>query len=262
VAARVTRHVHTVDVAGIVFQLSCSYPKPGFWARRQPAFISRRRPDVRVRIEYDEGFVRRTAHTVGETVADAATVRRHGGGLRVSTGYYRANVDISRGRVAVRMAPGFDVAGLMRTLSALWLAERGALLVRAACFGPADFATLACGLPGRAMPSPAATGWFAVAPGEGGVEVRPTPFLDHAPGSIRACRATTLWLPGSTDEPAIGAVPALRALFPWIWQTDRRRGAVERTLDLAARSVTALVCRRIDVTNGRANPASLEAMVG
>jgi len=53
-------------------------------------------------------------------------------------------------------------------------------------------------------------------------------------------------------------VPALRALFPWIWQADRRRGAIERTLDLAARSVTALVCRRIDVTN----PAPLEAVVG
>ena len=253
-----TRHVHTVDVAGIVFRLSCSYPKPGFWARRQPAFISGRRADVRVRIEYDEGFACGTARTVGETMADAARVRRHGRCVRVSTGYYRADVDISRGRVTVRMAPGFDIAGLMRTLSALWLAERGALRVRAACFGPAASATLACGLPDPAIPSSAAIGWFAVAPGEGGVEVRPTPFLDRPAVSIRACRATTLWLPGSADEPAIGPVPALRALFPWIWQADRRRGAIERTLDLAARSVTALVCRRIDVTN----PAPLEAVVG
>lgn len=253
-----TRHVHTVDVAGIVFQLSCSYPKPGFWARRHPAFISRRRPDVRVRIEYDEGFARRTGRTVGETIADAASVRRHGRGLRVSTGYYRADVDVSGGRVAVRMAAGFDVAGLMRTLSALWLAERGALLIRAACFGPAASAILACGLPDRAAPSSAAIGWFAVAPGDGGVEVRPTPFLDHSTVSLRACRATTLWLPGSADEPAIGAAPALRAMFPSIWQADRRRGAVERTLDLAARLATALVCRRVDVTN----PAPLEAVVG
>lgn len=253
-----TRHVHTVDVAGIVFRLSCSYPKPGFWARRHPAFVSGHRPDVRVRIEYDEGFSRRGAQTVGDTMADAASVRRHGRRLRVSTGYYRADVDISRGRVAVRMAPGFDVAGLMRTLSALWLAERGALLVRAACFGPVGSATLACGFPDRATPSSAAIGWFAVAPGEGGVEVRPTPFLDHPAVSIRACRATTLWLPGSADEPAIGPVPALRALFPSIWQADRRRGAVERTLDLAARSVTALVSRRIHVTT----PVPLEALVG
>jgi hypothetical protein len=47
-------------------------------------------------------------------------------------------------------------------------------------------------------------------------------------------------------------------LLPTIWQTDRRRPSVERTLDLATRVVMALQCRRIDVTR----PAREEAAVG
>ena len=74
VAAGVTRHTDKVDVAGIVFQLSCPFPKPGFWARNHPAFITRRRPDVTVRIDYEERDGRHVWRSVGDTVADAATV--------------------------------------------------------------------------------------------------------------------------------------------------------------------------------------------
>ena len=260
VAARVTRHTDTVDIAGVAFQLSCRFPKPSFWARSHPEFITGRRPDVAVRLDYEEDFERRTGRPLGDTVADAAGVRRRGRTLLVSTGYYRATVDVQRGRVTVRVAAGFAVAGLMRTLAALWLAERETLLLHAACFGPGASATLACGLPTWATPSSATAGWYAVTPRPDGVTVRPTPFLD-SDGPLRATgsRATTLWLPGAaTETRPMGAALALRALLPSIWQADRRRAAVERTLDLATRVVTTLRCREVGVTSS----ARAEALVG
>jgi hypothetical protein len=259
VAGRVTRHTDTVDVAGVVFQLSCRFPKPSFWARRRPEFITSRRPDVVVRIEYAEDFRRRTGRAVADTVADAADVRRRGRQLLVSTGYYRAAVDLRRGRVAVQIAAGFDVAGMMRTLAALWLLERGTVLLHAACFGPAGAATLACGA-FSAMPSSTAAGWLAVMPRPDAVSVRPTPFLDgEEPLCSSGWRATTLWLSGA--EPpnrSVGAATALRTLLPSIWQADRRRAAVERTLDLAVRVVTTLQCREV----GPTGDALEEALVG
>jgi len=243
----VTRHTDTVDIAGIAFRLSCPFPKPGFWARRRPEFITPNRPDVIVRIDYDERFARRGV--VADTVADAAAVSRRGQGLLVSTGYYRATVDVPRGRAAVRIAAGFDVASLMRTLAALWLAECGTVLLRAACFGAGESATLACGLPDWTTPPSATRGWLAVAPRRGRVEVRPTPFLDHAGDPRERWRAADLWMPGPVDEPSIGGAWALRALLPSIWQSDRRRPAVERTLDLATRVATSLRCRAIAAAN-------------
>jgi hypothetical protein len=242
----VTRHTETVDVAGVVFRLSCRYPKPSFWARRHPEFISRRHPDVTVEIDYDEDW--RRTRPMGDTVSDAADVRRRGRRLLVvSTGYYRAEADVERGRVSVRIAAGFEVSGLMRTLAALFLLERGAVLLDAACFGSAASATLACRMHAGAVPSPAVAGWLAVTALANEVRVRPTPFVERGvPLRSRAWRATTLWLPGSAPAPrAMGAPAALRALLPAIWQADRRRAAVERTLDLATRIVTALECREV-----------------
>jgi len=252
VAARVTLHTDRVDVAGIVFELSCPFPKPGFWARHQPAFISRRRPDITVRIDYEERLERRPWRSIGDTVADAPTVRRRGRQLVVSTGYYRASVDVSRGRAAVRIAAGFDVAALMRTLAALWLAERATLLLRAACVESGVAATLACGLPSSVLVPSASVGWLAVTSGDDDVLVRPTPFLDR-PGSLRARgrRVTALWLPGSREGHPPGSAEALRTLLPSIWQADRRRASVERTLDLATRIVTTLPCRGIAATDRR-----------
>ena len=257
VAAGVTRHTDKVDVAGVVFQLSCPFPKPGFWARNHPAFITRRRPDVTVRIDYEERDGRHVWRSVGDTVADAATVSRRDRHLHVSTGYYRAVVDVPRGRVIVKMAAGFDVAGLMRTLTTLWLAERETLLVHAACFGPTESATLACGPPAWAMPSSATAGWFAVRPRADHVDVRTTPFLvGDGPPPANGWRATTLGLPGGKEP--MSAAEALRALLPSIWQADRRRPAVERTLDLATRVVTALHCREL----GAPDPATEGVAVG
>jgi hypothetical protein len=245
VAAGVTRHTDSVDVAGVVFQLSCRFPKPGFWARNHPEFITRRRPDVTVRIDYEERGAGHAWRSTGDTVVDAATVRCRGRNLCVSTGYYRAAVDVPGGRVTVKMAAGFEVAGLMRTLAALWLAERETLLVSAACFGPAEAATLACGRPGRAIPASAVGGWLAVTPRPGRVDVRATPFLaGDGPPPANGWRATTLGVSGATEP--MSAAAALRALLPAIWQADRRRPAVERTLDLATRVVTALHCRELD----------------
>lgn len=248
VAAGVRRHTDKVDVAGIVFQLSCPFPKPGFWARNHPAFITCRRPDVTVRIDYEERDGRHGWRSVGDTVADAATVSRRGRNLRVSTGYYRAVVDVPGGRVTVKIAAGFDVAGLMRTLTALWLAECETLLVQAACFGPTESATLICGLPAWAIPSSATAGWFAVRPTADHVAVLVTPFLvGDGPRPANGWRATTLGLPGG-QEP-LSAAEAVRALLPSIWQADRRRPAVERTLDLATRVVAVLRCRGLDASN-------------
>jgi hypothetical protein len=263
----VTRHVDTVDVAGIAFQLSCRFPKPSFWARRHPEFITRRRPDVVVQIEYDR-FRYGAGSPTDDTVAEAADVRRHGRGVVVSTGYYRAAVDARRGRVDVRMAAFFDVAGLMRTLAAFWLLERETLLIRGACFGPRVATTLACGSSDRAVPSSALAGWFAVTPHADAARVEPTPFVDgDGPLHAGARRATALWLPGApAGTPRTGHAEsrrtspamALRALLPSVWQADRRRPAVERTLDLATRVVTALRCSE----SGTTNHAREEARVG
>ncbi|HKQ62218.1 MAG TPA: hypothetical protein VJS92_13085 [Candidatus Polarisedimenticolaceae bacterium] len=197
---------------------------------------------------------------MGDTVSDAADVRRDGRCLLVSTGYYRGVVDVERGRASVRIAAGFEVSGLMRTLAALWLLERGTLLLNAACFGSAASATLACQLDAGLVPSSAVAGWLAVTSLANEVRVKSTPFVERdARPRSRAWRATTLWLPGSAAVPrSIGAAPALRALLPAIWQADRRRAAVERTLDFATRIVTALECREVGVIG---EPAE-EALVG
>jgi hypothetical protein len=262
VAAHVTGHVDTIEIAGIAFRISCRFPKPGFWARRHPQFLTDRAPDVRVRFEYDEAFRRRAA---GDTVADAPGMRRRGRALVASTGYYRALVDVAGGRAAVRMAAGFDVAACMRTLAALWLLERETLLLRGQCFGPPDAAALACGFSGGVPPASASAagpeGWLAVTPRADGVAARVTPFLveERRVSASHAWRVSTLWMPGDAGgERPIGLARALRALLPSVWQADRRRAAVERTLDFATRIAMDLECREI----GTAVPAPVEAIGG
>jgi hypothetical protein len=113
-AARLSRYVDTVDVAGVAFRLVCRYPKPRGWARDRPEFLTTRRPDVTVLITYDDNFRRKARRPAGEeTVADAPSVRRQGRRLLVTTGYYRATVDVRRGRAAVRIAGGFGVGNLV-----------------------------------------------------------------------------------------------------------------------------------------------------
>lgn len=254
VAAIVTRHVDTVDVAGIAFQISCRYPKPGFWARSRPEFLTARAPDVIVAITYDDDFRRRARRPAGEdTVSDAPCVRRRGRVLLLTAAYYRATADLQRGRVAVRMASGFAVANLMRTLAALWLLERDTVLLRAVRLGR-DGATLACGIPEEALGAArgaAVAGYLAVTPGPEGVATRLTPFLE-GDGPLPARRdgcARMLWVPGGAGGPrrAASVARAVGVLLPAIWQADRRRAALVRTLDLATRIVTALRCDEICV---------------
>lgn len=215
-AARLSHYVDTVDVAGLAFRLVCAYPKPRFWARRRPEFLTSRHPDVTVAITYDEDFRRRTGRPAdGETVDDTPRVRRHGRRLLVTTGYYRAAVDLRRGRASVRIAAGFDVGHLMRTLAALWFLERDTLLLRAG------------------------SGYVAVTPRPGGTITRLTPFQhgnEPRPGSGGAGRAETLAISAERDEQVnrAGDAQALASLLPAIWQADRRRAAVVRTVDLAS----------------------------
>ena len=253
VAPGVTRYVDTVDVAGIVFRVSCRYPKPGFWARSRPEFLTARAPDVLVVITYDDDFRRRARLPDNQdTFSDAPSVRRHGCALLLTTRYYRATADLERGRVAVRMAAGFGIGNLMRTLAALWLLERGTVLLHAVRLGR-DGATLACGVPVAALGEAhraAVAGYLAVTPGAGGVTTRLTPFLQGdgpVPAHRESC-ARTLWVPGKAG-PAGGTARAIGVLLPAIWQADRRRAAVERTLDLATRIVSVLRCHEIDVAH-------------
>ena len=248
VATIVTRHVDTVDVAGIAFRISCRFPKPGFWARSRPEFLTSGAPDVLVAMTYDDDFPRRA----GDTASDAPRVQRHGRALLLTTAYYRATVDLGRGHAAVRIAAGFGVANLMRTLAALWLLERGTLLLRAVRLGR-DGATLACGIPEEALGAArgaAVAGYLAVTPGPDGVTACLTPFLegDGPLPTRRQAYARTLWVPteGGPTEP-VTAARVVGALLPAVWQTDRRRATLVRTLDLAARTVAALRCRQIGV---------------
>ena len=207
-AARLSPYVDTVDVAGVAFRLECRYPKPRFWARDHPEFLTTRRPDVTVAITYDDDFRRRARRPAGEeTIDDAPRVRRHGRRLLVTTGYYRATVDLRRGRAAVRIAGGFGVANLMRTLSALWLLERDTLLLRSGT-----------------------AGYVAVAPRTNGMTTRLTPFVGHDRPRPERIRPGTQALPIAPD---FGCARALAALLPTVWQADRRRAAVARTVDLA-----------------------------
>jgi len=265
-AARLTHYADTVDVAGVAFRVVCRYPKPRFWARSRPEFLTARRPDVTVAITYDEDFRRRARRPAGEeTVDDAPRVRRRGRGLLVTTGYYRAAVDVPRGRVAVRIAGGFGVANLMRTLSALWLLERDTLLLHATRLDRAG-SVVVSGAGAEASrtttTSPAeVAGYVAVTPGTEGLTTRLTPFVDQGwplPVSRRV-HTTAFWISRDDDEPAraLGGVQALATLLRAVWQADRRRAALARTLELAARIVTAPECRLVGAGVPRADGSAV-----
>lgn len=258
-AARLTHYADTVDVAGVAFRVVCRYPKPRFWARGRPEFLTSRRPDVTVAIAYDEDFRRRARRPADEeTVDDTPRVRRRGRRLLVTTGYYHATVDVGRGRAAVRMAGGFGVANLMRTLSALWLLEQGTLLLRAMRLGDGSAPVLLvcpAETDGAPAPSTDATGYVAVSPTANGLTAQPTPFVEHdGPLPVpRPPRAITLWISRRDAGPArsSGAAQALATLLPAVWQADRRRAALARTLELAARIVTTPACRVVDAGSSR-----------
>ena len=247
-AAAVTGYVDTIDVAGLAFRLSCRYPKPRAWARSRPEFLTRRAPDVDVTITYDDDFRRRARLPAGQdTFPDAPRVRGVAGTLRLTTAYYRAMADLGRGRVTVRMASGFGVANLMRTLAALWLGERDALLLRGVRVG-GDDAILACGLGPEVSgvtDGPAVAGDFAVTAGPSGVTARLTPFVEggRPPRGPHEARLRTLWVPRGSS----GRARVVGVVLPAIWQPDRRRAALVRTIERATRIVTALAHHEIDV---------------
>jgi hypothetical protein len=255
-AARLTHYADTVDVAGVAVRLVCRYPKPRFWARSRPEFLTTRRPDVTVSITYDEDFRRRAGRPAGEdTVDDAPRVRRRGRRLVLATGYYRAKVDVTRGRAAVRMAGGFGVANLMRTLSALWLLEQDTVLLRAVPLDRAGSALLVSpGVTGGGTPGAEAIGYVAVSPRADGLTAQLTPFIEYDGPLLvtRRPRTITLCISRGAGPPrSAGTAQALATLLPAVWQADRRRAALARTLELAARIVTAPACRVIDLDSWR-----------
>jgi len=94
------------------------------------------------------------------------------------------------------------------------------------------------------------------------VATRLTPFLDRD-GPLparREARARTLWVPGADARPMrpAGKALAMAVLLPAIWQADRRRAAVVRTLDLATRIVAALRCYEF----GAGAPTRMDVAVG
>jgi hypothetical protein len=249
----VSDHVDTVDVGGLAFRVACHYPKPSFWARSRPQFLTAGPADVTVHIAYDDDFRRRSRLPADtDTFSDVPSVRATGRELCLATPYYRATADVERGRVSVRIAAGFGVANLMRTLAALWLLERGTVLLRAVRLGR-DGSLLACGIPPQALRGPdriGVSGYLAVTPSGGSVTTRLTPFLDGE-RRLRALGATTarrLLVPRAGATRTGGPAHALGVLLPAIWQADRRRAAVDRTLDLATRIVAGLRCRDIEVS--------------
>jgi hypothetical protein len=258
-AAPLTHYADTVDVAGIAFRIVCRYPKPRFWARSRPEFLTTRRPDVTVSITYDEDFRRRARRPAGEeTVDDAPRVRRRGRRLVLATGYYRAKVDVTRGRAAVRMAGGFGVANLMRTLSALWLLEQDTVLLRAMRLGRAGSSPALLVSPtatSGATPSAETIGYVAVSPRADRLTVQLTPFVEHDGPLLVTRRPRTITLcisrRGAGPPRSAGTAQALATLLPAIWQADRRRAALARTLELAARLVTAPACRVVDMDSWR-----------
>jgi hypothetical protein len=261
-AARLTHYADTVDVAGVAFRVVCRYPKPRFWARSRPEFLTTRRPDVTVAITYDDDFRRRARRPAAaeDTVDDAPRVRRRGRRLLVTTGYYHATVDVGRGRAAVRVAGGFGVANLMRTLAALWLHEQGTLLLRAMRLGdgstPVLLVSPAAGAAGAAAASGGdVTGYVAVSPTADGLTAWLTPFVERdGPLPVpRRLRAITLCISRRDATPgrSSGAAQALATLLAAVWHADRRRVALARTLVLAARIVTAPACRLVDTGSSR-----------
>lgn len=236
----------TVEIASLVFRISCRYEKPIAWAREtHPAFLSRRAPAIRVVVVY-RARSRRLPWIAPRTVSDVPEVTGGRESTRVRTVYYRAGMDRTGRRIDVTMAPGFQVDGLMRTLSALLLLSRGGLLVRAArIVSSGGAASLVLGLPAEervrlATRAEVVDGFVALTPWRGGWTSFATPFHDglslerHPPAPVAALYVVR----PTAGAPRRLGVAAAAALSPRLCVVDRRAEALERMLDVSARLVS------------------------
>lgn len=253
------RHSAVVEVAGLVCRIECRHLKPIAWARdAHPVFLSAKPPEVELVIVYDDGYWGQGLPWVApNTVPEVPRVTREAHTLGVRTAYYRATIDDRAGRIDVRMASGFRVDGLLRTLYALLLPARGALLVRATRVTRNGSSVLLVGPPaaGAARPNPAAgdggifAGFVAVAGIDGRYLALTTPFNDGDPRDEEPTRLPLDALHFVEREAgastAIAPAEAARRLLPHVCVVERTVASLERVLELSAWLVQTLPCERV-----------------
>lgn len=252
------RHSTIVEVAGLVSRIECRHLKPIVWAcEMHPAVLSRKPPEVDLSIVYDDGYWGRRLPWIGpNSVPDVPEVSRTDHSLSVVTAYYRAELDQRTGRIDVRMASGFRVDGLVRTLYALLLPARGVSLLRAARVARNGGCILLVGLtdpPGAGLSAVAGDGaifdgFVAVAETEGRYVACTTPFHDGDPRDERPSRlpldALYFLERGAGARARIGPAEAARRLLPHVCVVEKTFASFERILDLSTRLVQALPCHR------------------
>lgn len=248
-----------VEVAGLVARIECRHLKPIAWAREaHPAFLSAKPPDVEMAIVYDDGYWGRGLPWIApNTVPDVPRVAREEGALSVETAYYRATIDHRVGRIEVRMASGFRVDGLLRTLYALLLPARGALLIRATRVVRNGGSVLLVGPPEPSGARPGAVagdgaifdGFVAVTEIDGRYAACTTPFHDGDPRDERPTRLPldALYV---LDRDAgalatIGPAEAAKRFLPHVCVVEKTVASFERILDLSTRLVRTLPCDRV-----------------
>lgn len=207
--------VATVDIASLACRIACRYDKPIAWAHEHPAFLATRPADVRIDIDY-ERRQRPLPWIADGVVPDRPEVVVEGRHRRVRTAYYDALV--GPGQVHVRMQPGFGVGGLMRTLWALLLSSRDALVVRARRVVRDGGSSLVVPGDGFVAVARRAGGWVSFATPFG--VVGPAATSDPAP-----LRSLCI-----TGHP----VARLEVIGQHVCLIDRTADGIQRVLDLGA----------------------------
>lgn len=245
---RAPRHSATVEIAGIVCRISCPHLKPILWAREgHPEFLSARTPDVELAIVSDDGYWRRGLPWIGpNTVRDVPAVSRRGSSLHVRTAYYRATIGDGGRRIEARLASGFRLPGLMRTLYALLLPSRRGILIHGVRVATGTRVTLVCGVP-DGEPPPEVT---AVVGGDGHYTAFATPFLDGAAPAgppLQAELAAVYFLrPDAPVIPqALGPAKAVEGLLSHIVAVERTGDSVGHVLHAAVGVATTVPCYQV-----------------
>lgn len=244
----------TVGIGSIAWRIVTAHPKPIYWAEdAHAAYRSDRPPDVVLGIVYERRN-RDLPWIAPDTVADAALLSEQGGRACLRTGYYRAWIDREYRRIVVRMAPGFGIPGLMRTLTALLLPRRGGILLRGVLRVEHGAASLVCGLDDdeRAAIVTAGgdvfDGFVAVVPRAGRSVAFSTPFHDGSsverPLEAPLARISIVRrdVRGSRR---LGPAAAVGALSPSVCLMDRAPATVGAALEAAADLVVSVPCVEI-----------------
>ena len=240
-------HAVTISVADIRCTILCAYPKPILWATElHPEFVTDASPDVTVTVTYEQGYWDRGLPWLAEdTVSDRVVASGDDAGLTLTTADYRAQRARDSRDVAVSMAEGFRVDGLLRTLYTSFLLERGGLLVEGDCVADSAGWRLRVGAAAGARRA-----FIAVVPSAAGIAAYPTPFGDPGvaapPSSPAMLDAIVLPLPAHRSTAA-----AAGALSAHVCVVDHRPPAVRRVLDAVARVLEVLDAPAVLVTETR-----------